>query len=265
MTPGIHEIPAAQYHSGPGVSNSMLSRIERSPAHLRAYLDGPREEQTAAMIAGTLTHLAILEPDKFGDGLSHFTRPEGMTFTTKEGKQWKAEHSELPIISGETLAQIIGRRDAVMRHDIARLMLKKGKAEQSLYAVHAPTGVLRRGRLDWLTEDSRGIPCIMDIKTTDDARDFTKKAARFNYHAQNAYYADLAESVGLEGAAFVFCVVEHEAPHGVRMVQFDATAVSVGREKYERGLALYAECEAANHWPAYATEIETITLTAWAK
>ena len=54
---GLHRhIPATDYHADPGVSNSMLSAMNKTPAHCWAmYLDPerPANEQTAAMRAGS--------------------------------------------------------------------------------------------------------------------------------------------------------------------------------------------------------------------
>jgi exodeoxyribonuclease VIII len=68
MKPGIYpDISNADYHGGPGVSKSLLDLIERSPAHLKAALDAPREDRvpTAAQAIGTAFHALVLEPKVF--------------------------------------------------------------------------------------------------------------------------------------------------------------------------------------------------------
>lgn len=264
MNPGIYDIPAAKYHAGEGVSKSMLDKID-PPARLRAYLDEPKEEPTPAMLIGTLAHTAILEPDQFRKDLSHYVRPEGLTFQTKEGKAWRDGHQDKPIITASESDGIAAMVDSVRSHPIAKAMLRRGSAEQSVYATHQPTGLLRRGRIDWLTEDANGRPCIVDLKTTEDAREFERKIAAFRYHVQNAYYVDLMDGVGTPDAAFIFVVVEKSAPWGVRIVQLDAESVQIGRDAYELELAIYAECHASGVWPGYSPEITTVSLPAWAK
>ncbi len=265
MKPGIYDMPAAEYHSGPGVSKSMLDRIAQSPAHLRAYLDSPKDDPTPSMLIGTLTHLAVFEPDLFGEGKSHHVKPEGMSFVSKDGKAWRDAHQDKPILSIEDAAGIKGMVHSVRNHPMVSVILKKGSAEQSMYAVHQETGVLRRGRADWLTEDATGRPCIADLKTTDDAREFERKAAGFRYHVQNAYYADILDAVGVSDPAFLFIVVERNAPFGVRVVQFDTESVDLGRATYEREIALFADCQERGEWPGYDDEITTVSLPGWVK
>lgn len=68
MKPGIYpDISNADYHGGPGVSKSLLDLINRSPAHMKAVLDMPREDRTptAAQAIGTAFHALVLEPQVF--------------------------------------------------------------------------------------------------------------------------------------------------------------------------------------------------------
>ena len=260
----IYDMSAAEYHTGPGVSKSMLDKID-PPARLRAYMDAPKEEPTPSMILGTLAHLAILQPDLFEDGKSHHVRPDGLSFASKDGKAWRESHQDKPILSEDDIANISGMASAVQNNPLAAAMLRTGNAEQSVYAKHKYTELLRRGRLDWLTEDAKGRPCIVDLKTTDDAREFERKIAAFRYHVQHAYYVDLLDGVGIPGAAFIFIVVERVAPFGVRLVQLDTESIKIGRDAYEHDLATFAECELNGVWPGYSEKITTVGLPDWAK
>ena len=266
FAPGIHPcIPADDYHSAAGVSKSQLDRIARSPAHLRAYLDGPKEPPTPAMILGTLTHLALFEPHFFGDCVSHYERPEGLTFVSKDGKAWRDARQDKPIITADEADRVRGMIAAIRRHPTAHLILEGGEAEQSVFAAHRETGLLRKGRLDWITRDNQGRPCIVDLKTTDDAAQFERTVAAYRYHVQAAYYTDLLETLGEKEPFFLFIVVEKEPPFGVRIIQLEPETFRIGRALYERNLALYAECQASGKWPCYSEEIETVAIPNYAK
>lgn len=68
MKPGIYDnIPNAEYHSGPGVSNSGLALIRRSPLHYRAKVLAANDnhESTPAQALGTAFHAMMLEPELF--------------------------------------------------------------------------------------------------------------------------------------------------------------------------------------------------------
>ena len=95
----IHDMPIAEYHAHPAVSNSILAKMARSPLHARAYIDGERKGPTAAMLVGTAVHTAVLEPRRFSAEYAVFQGDR----RTKEGKARYDEIKE----SGATIK--IGR------------------------------------------------------------------------------------------------------------------------------------------------------------
>ncbi len=71
MKPGVYDgIPNAEYHNGPGVSNSGLSLVRRSPLHYLAKTLAARDNKavsvsTPAQFIGTAFHALLLEPEMF--------------------------------------------------------------------------------------------------------------------------------------------------------------------------------------------------------
>src|SRR5438094_594980 len=70
MNPGIYDnISNADYHGGPGISNSGLALVRRSPLHYRASKlaanDNQPKESTPAQAIGTAFHALMLEPELF--------------------------------------------------------------------------------------------------------------------------------------------------------------------------------------------------------
>jgi exodeoxyribonuclease VIII len=62
---GIYpQVPENEYFAAKAASNSTLSRMKRSPAHCRAYMDD-QPEPTANMKFGSLVHCLTLEPGEF--------------------------------------------------------------------------------------------------------------------------------------------------------------------------------------------------------
>lgn len=265
---GIHlDIGAAEYHAAAGVSNSALKIFgTQSPAHYRASLDEPREE-TEAMKKGTIFHKCILEVSKFGEGVSHFTRPEGLKFTTKDGMAWRDAHSTLPILTAEEHRFMLGARKAVYSDPIAAALLNgRGTNETSIIAKHSATGLALKIRPDRMTEDKDGRPWIVDLKSTDDVRRFSYVARDFSYDQQGTFYPDVAALVGVQDAHFVFIAVELEPTygiHGVRLVMLDDETQRKARENYERLLLQWAECEASGVWPGYPSSIELMSVKRW--
>jgi len=124
-----------------------------------------------------------------------------------------------------------------------------------------PPHHLLKGRLDIVATDSHGATTIADIKTTEDASPeaFSKTIAQYGYAQQAAHYLDL-----LGATHFVFIAVEKTAPYAVGVYCLDPASVAMGRERNLRNLDLLESCQSSGHWPAYSSEIETISLPAWA-
>lgn len=245
----LENVPAADYHAAPGVSNSMLKHFARSPKHYKHALTAPRET-TPAMEMGTLFHLCVLEPEKFP--LAFYVRPDGMLFTTKEGKEWKAAHAGLPIITREQHANMLGARDAIFADPMGELLMSlRARNEVSLWVNHVATGLFLKARMDRLAEDGDGRPVILDLKTTNFAPDFKWNARKLRYTVQSAFYRDLLEHAGIDNARFIFIVIELEPPFGVRFVEFGEKTMRKSSEVYEAELRQLAACEKSGEWPGY--------------
>jgi len=119
LGPGIHSLPTERYFAASGVSKSMLDILaDKTPAHLKAYFEGEREKETAAMQFGAVLHRALLEPETCTDAFQF--APEGMRFTTKEGIAWRAEHQDKPILSADEALQIGYIVNSVHTHPFAK-------------------------------------------------------------------------------------------------------------------------------------------------
>jgi hypothetical protein len=50
----------------------------------------------------------------------------------------------------------------------------------------------------------------------------------------------------------------------VSVYELDLDSLEVGRTLYQRNLETYRRCVEADHWPAYSTSVETLSLPRWA-
>ncbi|HET7624385.1 MAG TPA: PD-(D/E)XK nuclease-like domain-containing protein [Verrucomicrobiae bacterium] len=263
-TEGIfHNLPARQYHAAPGVSNSMLKRLARSPAHLQTYLEQP-PEQTPAMLFGQIVHQLLLEPDK---PWFWAVRPPGLDGRSKEGKEWKARVGEKPVLEHAQWINVEGAVHSVRSHPTAMLALGSGKSEVSVFRKFTlGHSVLRKARIDFINDGN----ALVDIKTTDDARPdaFARTLFNLRYHVQAAYYLDIWNDSLSPGEtpkeSFVFIAVEKEPPYAIGVYDLSRAAINAGRQEYIRLLQLYMECEAQGEWPAYNPDVREINLPAWA-
>lgn len=254
---GIHSMPAQQYRQAHGLSKSDLDLIAISPAHYKAR--DLRSKDTEATRMGTLIHSAILEPD----GLAFHVKPEGMNFATKEGKAWKLEHTSAPIITSDEWKTMTGIVASVHAHPMAKRLLSGGKSERCLFGKDSQ-GTVRKGRLDYLPDNGN---IIVDVKTCENAgpREFERSIYNYRYHAQAAYYVDLANLCGMEKEVFCFIAVEKQPPYAVAVYRLDQDAMEFGRMLYERDLQIYRNCRTSGVWPAYSQDVEEIGLPLFAR
>jgi len=270
MTPGIHlNLPNEDYHAGPGISKTGLWTIAtKTPAH---YRFGERKD-TAAFDLGTAAHLALLEPEKFETDVAR--GPED-----RRGNKWKdaelaADANGWLLLTGPDYDKIERVRESGERNATLRDLRQGAIIEASGYAIDHETGMLCRCRPDAMNA-SAGV--ILDLKTTTDGgrEAFSKAAANYGYHMQEAFYTDTWRAAGLtcigDGRpamyrvdAFIFVVIEKAAPFLVSCYELAPSAVDEGREQYRRALATYAECARTDVWPGYPEDPEPLDIPAWA-
>ena len=138
-----------------------------------------------------------------------------------------------------------------------------GKAETTHMWTDAGFGLECKCRPDWLTNDGS---IVVDLKTTKDAspRGFKQSVANYRYHVQAAWYLHgLEQATGKRPDQFIFICVESTAPYAVAVYAADAEMIERGHDQAMRDLAKLAVCKAADHWPSYSEQIETLSLPAW--
>lgn len=250
-------MPNDAYHNGPGISKSGLDLISRSPAH---YAYRTASEPTRAMVIGSATHAAILEPEEFDKQymLLRDVTDRRSSVYKQAAEQFGADN----VLTGTEADSVIGMRESVRLNSAAVELLDAfGYVEIAVFATDPITGVLVKCKFDKLLNDLRSV----DLKTTQDLRDFSRSVANYRYHVQQAYYSDVfAWATGFQLESFDFLAVEKEAPNASRIFRLDTPSVDYGRKLYRQALDLYAECLQRNYWPMPDGGLEYITLPNWA-
>lgn len=252
--------PDEKYHADrTAVSKSWLDHIHRSPAHLRAYLDG-LIPSTPRMEFGSLVHAWVLEPDSIE---SRYLKIPKLDRRRKADKEKYAELEavakarNMAMIDEDTWRQAMTIRDAVYRHKAAAAILGKGDPEQAVLWTNPETGELCKAKADWLREN---FP-LVDVKTTTDASPsaFARSVVNYRYCAQLRHYCE-----GFERDRMVWVAVEIAPPYAVAVYASDDAMMKRGIEERDPDLRLYAECKSKNEWPGYADSVQTLTLPRWA-
>jgi hypothetical protein len=179
----------------------------------------------------------------------------------------------------ELVPQIVGSRITLSRHEYkacraisyrihkhpaASGIFKSGKPETSIFWTDSDTGVLCRGRIDWLTETNNGI-WIVDIKSTQNAspESFQRDVFKYGYHIQAAFYYDGLLSLGKNPETFVFSVWEKRPPFATALYYMTSELLEAGRKEYKKLIKIYAKCLESDTWPGYSNEIEPLVLPEW--
>jgi hypothetical protein len=267
MEPGIYTgITNEDYHSGPGISQSALSVLARSPLHYWSqYVDPDREkrEPSAAMKLGSAIHMAVLEPDLFVEAYAVAPKVDRRT---KEGKAvWdqfvlEAGHREVISVDDFNTCEEIAAQ--VRAHPTAKRVFVDGVAEESAYWIDKETGLLCRARPDWMKGSM-----IVDLKSTDDASHagFQRSAWNYRYWMQAAWYMDgVEQATGIRPDAFIFAAFEKTAPFACAFYFADEPMLDMGRREYRKLLRLLADCIATDTWPGYPAEVRALGVPSWA-
>jgi hypothetical protein len=265
--PGVYRgISHEVYSSWPAANHSRIKEMERSPLHARYVSTVPRAP-TPALELGDATHACVLEPARFE--AEFVEAPSGDRRTKVVRDAWdevQKAHPHANPLRPQDYARILAMKDAVHAHPIAHQLIQDAAlVEASFLWKDIESGLLCKGRLDLLTR-WRGWSCIVDLKTTTDAREwaFSKSCATYWYHSQAAFYLQGLDALAPADRRFLFIVVEKDPPHGVMVHELSEADLEVGRIALRRWLKGWAECEETDTWPGYPEVIGKAALPSWA-
>lgn len=258
MEPGIYRRGEVDYGAIEAVNQSTLKAIARSPLHYQHLLEHGRTA-TDTMRLGSVAHTAVLEPERLERDYAVWTGEGGKTdrFAGKAYEAFCAANADRTIIKQGDLDAALRIQRAVRAHKPAQRYLARGQAELTLVWRDKRTGILCKGRLDWLSSAVADV--MVDLKTARDVSQWSFEAAfaKREYDVQTAFYADGYETI-TGRALYGKCIaVENVEPHDV--VVYDlAEVIDTGREIYREYLATLAECRASGSWPGQCPSAERV-------
>lgn len=216
---------------------------------------------TAAMNLGSAAHKLVLG---VGAEIVEVDADDWRTQAAKEARAEAEADGKLALLTKDhEMVQAMAAR--LRENKIADLVLGgEGEAEVSLFSAHS-SGVLRRGRIDWLPAPADRM-IVADYKTAASAEPgaFAKSIMNFRYYMQAAWYSDLIVDLGLASSvAFLFVAQEKDPPYEVMICQLDADALAIGRHQNEMAIELFVECAERNEWPGYGDEVHKLILPFW--
>jgi hypothetical protein len=246
-TPGFHpSIPEAEYHADRNsLSVTGAKTLLKSPALFRHQQDSPVHKDvfdfgTAAhaLVLGVGAELAVIDAEDW--------RGKG----AREARDAARLNGRTPLLAKD-YATVQAMADRLSSHTLAMRLLSEGEPEVSAYAVDEATGVMRRGRFDWLHPN-----LLVDYKSAASANpsDLAGRygaVRKWGYDQQAAWYTDLARDLGHPAAAFAFIFQEKAEPYQVTVAYIDDADLWDARAKNRTALERFRDCTESGLWPAY--------------
>jgi len=267
---GIHaNVAMESYHGnccpGPSVSGSVLFDLHQScPAKAlsRHYLSPwPREDdETEAKAFGIAAHTYLIEgKEAFEERFA--VKPEDMSFSTKEGKAWKAEHADREIVTFKEFEKIAGMAIGLAMNAGTAHAFTDGRPEMTAIWKDPETGIFLKARPDYLR---KGL--AINYKTTKAAafEPFMRQAWDLGYCVSAAVCVDVMKGLG-EPAPYAFVVQEKTVPYLSKAYVLTDDYLVGGRMIYRRSLRKFADCLAAGKWDGYGDEVGTLPYPPWAE
>lgn len=271
MTPGIYEnLPFADYLEIDAFSSSMIGPILRSPKHLEQFLkDGIDSDQVTM---GALVDCLVLEEEKYPQYFQ--TTPEIYTNAKGEKKPWdlrsstcrtmkrQIEDTGRRVITQNDLSVANQIKEEIYRHTSARELLVNCQSQISMVWEDVDTGILCKGRIDVLNEDS-----LADLKTTHDGSPggFSRHLNKYHYHCQASFYvAGWAALNAGEMLPFHFIVAETAPPYCVATYIIGEDSLMAGDYICKQALKRYQDYKESDTVLGYSEFIEPVDIPVWA-
>ncbi len=271
MKPGIHSVPAAEYHADslapePSLSASIVRLLlEASPLH--AWRAHPRlgncaeDRKTAESDCGTAAHAMLLEGRDIVDVID---APDWRTKAAQEARRASREAGRVPLLTDDAdsvAAMAAAAREQLADHDACDTFTA-GKAEQTILWHEGETWC--RALVDWLPDQPRWP--LQDYKTTGMSANPSAWERRLvsEYDIQAAWYLRGVAAVrGVRPSGFRFVVQETAPPYLLSVLEPGPDVLALADRKIERALAIWRECRRTGRWPGYPTRVATVTLPGW--
>jgi len=243
------------YHQKPGTSfHQMKDFATVSPLYyFRRYIEGTLPGiSSAALRSGTLIHLAVLEPDKFGAlplcPAEHLT-DSGNLSTRKGTKDWVASLNGQHFITEAERTHFTAIAMAVMSNPEAQRIICAEDAECEVEHFAERDGVPIKGKADIVLPTA-----VWDLKTTDSLDSIISQCRDFGYPEQVAWYQDL---FGVTDGGLI--VVEKDEPHRVAVLTFAPDVMAAARKRIAGWWSHFLACRASGTWPNDPPGVMTIT------
>lgn len=255
----IKNLPFDDYLKIPAVSNSLLKKVNQSPAHSQIPT-----LQTPDMLKGSLIDTAIIEPESFEQ--QYIVSPT----TDKRKTEYKDFIQQLEesgnhqtVISQDDYDLAINCAKQVQANPDLSAMLKRSIKQVSMVWQDTEFQELCKGRPDWIDEQdwidvSNENGRMWDLKSARSCYPpfFTKEIYERCYHMQAAWYLDGYNACRPDQPPiqqFSILAIEKMRPYGYRIFNLSPDLIAAGRSLYLANFNRLMSCRIHDEWPSYDT------------
>lgn len=271
MKPGVHIMPAAEYHALPELSNTLAQLIiGQSPKH--AWTASPalnpnfKRVEKEEFDIGSAAHALLLEGQ---DRMAVIEADDWRKAAAREARDAARAEGRHPILAGR-YQDVMKMRDVAVRaiaecEDLGGLTLSNGSAEIVLIWEDLD-GTACRARLDFLASAALGgNRIVLDYKSTTDAtpRAFSRQIARMGYHYQDEFYSRGVQAVLGRRPKFVFLAQETRPPYACSFHGCGPSLAAIAKADIDQAIVTWGACLKSNRWPAHAQHIHWAEATPW--
>lgn len=223
----IFDEPIETYHADPALGSGDIRAYGRASQLFKDTVDGICDKETDSMLFGSASHLSMLEPEKFIERVA--VKPEGMNFSTIEGKAWRKAHSDRIIITAENAAHLM-RMHQRMPAPVCEIF---AACKKEVTVRTELDGLPVQCRPDlWNIEAKR----FYDLKTIGAIEDIEISIWKRGYHVQLEWYRRVlfAETGIKHDSRLIF--VETKPPYRWRICDLDPDYRAIAVEAVDEAL-----------------------------
>lgn len=274
MKPGIHHLPADQYHALHDCLSAGIARelVEHSPAHARVAMLA-QDDPSKASERGTIGHdlllegvnrVQVIDPERYPAKNGNI--PLGWTNTAIRAARDDARASgKIPLLKADyepVLSMVEAAKRAWDRcPDLEGYRQADGQPELSL--VWDEDGTLCRCRPDWWSAD-RALKIDWKFSSlVSSPESFQRQFESQGYDLRAAHYLQGAEVLTGKECKYVYAVQETDPPYATKFIGVSPAMRALGEAKRLRALAIWSECMKSGEWPAYDLRIHWLEPEPW--
>ena len=208
------------------------------------------------MFMGSLLDILMTEPEKFNSLYVVTDEEDGRKKAYQDAKK-EAEDSGRMLVKKTELATAERMSEAILGHPEGIKMVK-GEPQRvftsAVKILHPSIGEVWSAfklKTDFTQENEDGTVDVWDLKVTGFSDDdgIAKVCRNLGYHWQEELYSSAINSTGRHVRSFKFVFVCEEAPHRVRVVEFNDEALHGARRGIQKAYSIVTAV-AAGHSPA---------------